>query len=196
MKNGWHKLLVIAVALATFGAISPNHVIWEHLLEDKGQAKAESENFTEAYEAVWTDPSEYWITDELVLENLYQSAEQQAHIKFGSRIGPVIGPDFDRQIFPKMQEVIQEQLTFLDSESLKRLAVSENPSGNYSEKIFHIFDEETGDDVIRFHVRTEKRPLEGYSFNFHYHTAEDGFQTHYTVGDIFWSKNTPPKWLS
>ncbi len=62
--------------------------------------------------------------------------------------------------------------------------------------MFNIYDEQTGKDLIRFHVRTENRPGEGYYYNFHYHTAEDQFATHHNLGDVYWSKNTPPKWLS
>ena len=76
------------------------------------------------------------------------------------------------------------------------LSITEYPSGDYAEKMFHLSDKVLGKDLIRFHVRTEKRPLDGYFYNFHYHTAEDGFTVHHSLGDIYWSKNTPPKWLS
>lgn len=196
VKNWWQKSLVIAVALATFGVISPNHAIWENFLDEKDQPKAAAANYISPYEAEWADPSEYWVTDEMILESMHQSAEEQAYVKFGTRIGPVIKPDFDAVIFPKILQAIDEHTAFLDSQHLRRLSVSENPSGNHSEKIFHIYNSENGEDLLRFHVRTEKKPLEGYSFNFHYHAAADNFETHHSVGDIYWSKNTPPKWLS
>ncbi len=87
-------------------------------------------------------------------------------------------------------------LANLNDESLNYIKITDQPSGNYSEKIFNISDGLTGKDLIRFHVRTEKRPIEGYYYNFHYHTFEDRFVAHHDVGDIYWSKNTPPKWLS
>ncbi|AQQ55093.1 YpjP family protein [Planococcus lenghuensis] len=196
MKNWWQKSLVITVALATFGVISPNHAIWENFLDEKEPSKVASADYVSPYEAEWADPSKYWVTDEMIVESMHQSAEEQSYVKFGSRIGPVIRPDFDTVIFPKIQQAIDEYTAFLDSQHLRRLSVSENPSGNHSEKIFHIYDSESGEDLLRFHVRTEKKPLEGYSFNFHYHAAADNFESHHSVGDIFWSKNTPPKWLS
>src|SRR6185437_147709 len=55
----------------------------------------------------------------------------------------------------------------------RRLAISEKPAGDYSEKIFNVYDLDNRKDLIRFHVRTEKRPQDGYFFNFHYHIADD-----------------------
>ncbi len=55
-------------------------------------------------------------------------------------------------------------------------------------KIFNITNSQTGSDLIRFHVRTEKRPQEGYYYNFHYHSAEDDFMAHNNLGDIYWEK--------
>src|SRR5690606_5692626 len=78
--------------------------------------------------------------------------------------------------------------------SLEKLAITEKPAGGISEKIFHIYETETNKDIIRFHVRRDKPPLEGYTFNFHYHTYHDQFQTHYALGNIYWDINTRPKW--
>lgn len=197
MKTWWQKTLVVAVALLTFGAISPDHMIWENLLDDKGQEKQASTQRDAAYElGDWTDPAEYWVTEAVVVETIRQSAEEQSYIKFGSRIGPVIGDQFQQVVLPNMQRAIEDTLARLDDRRLRSLSVSEKPAGDHSEKIFHVFDTETGKDLLRFHVRTDKKPLEGYSFNFHYHVAEDGFSSHIPLGDIYWSKNTPPKWLS
>ncbi|MEW8987992.1 MAG: YpjP family protein, partial [Bacillus sp. (in: firmicutes)] len=81
-------------------------------------------------------------------------------------------------------------------EDLVHLAISEEPGKGKSEKIFHIKDEKTGEDVIRFHVRRDQPPHEGYWFNFHYHTHHDEYQTHHDLGSIYWAKNTPPNWMS
>ncbi|MED4798110.1 YpjP family protein, partial [Priestia megaterium] len=51
-------------------------------------------------------------------------------------------------------------------------------------------------DLIRFHVRRENPPKDGYWFNFHYHAAADNFQKHYDLGKIYWNRNMPPKWFS
>ncbi|RUL55605.1 MULTISPECIES: YpjP family protein [Lysinibacillus] len=198
MKKWWQKTLVIAVALLTLGLITPNHEIWDVL--DNGQPSNNTQD------RITTDSSEQLTVVEpesleedlpkQSVESLLFAAKEQSYIKFGSRIAPVIGNEFEEKIFPKLEEAIEMTLTRLDDESIKYVTISNQPSGQYGEKIFNISDGQTGKDLIRFHVRTEKRPLEGYYYNFHYHTVEDQFATHYTLGDIYWSKNTPPKWLS
>lgn len=192
MKNWIQKTLVIAVALLTFGVISPNHVIWENLLDDKANQKSISSHSAQpTYAVEWSEEEPSTFIEDAIIQ-----AKEQSLLKFGSRIGPVITNEFDEVIFPKIQEAIEMTLVDMDNHKLKSLAISENPSGDHSEKIFHIFDTTTKSDLIRFHVRTEKRPQDGYFFNFHYHTISDEFAKHYKLGDIYWSKNMPPKWLS
>lgn len=192
MKNWIQKTLVVAVALLTFGVISPNHVIWENLLDEKSNQKSISTpNSHPTYAVEWTEDVPSAFIEEAILQ-----AKEQSLMKFGTRIGPVIHSEFDEIIFPKIQEAIEMTLLDMDNQTLNSLAISENPSGDHSEKIFHIYDTMNGSDVIRFHVRTDRKPQDGYYFNFHYHTAADQFARHYTLGDIYWSKNMPPKWLS
>ncbi|BAQ10993.1 hypothetical protein OXB_2522 [Bacillus sp. OxB-1] len=200
MEKWLQKTLVVAVALLTFGAISPSHELWTNLQEkeetnpglhpgtppDDFQVGVAERDFEPM---PMEEPSS-------IEDTLISSAKELSYMKFGSKIGPVIQDEFDEVIFPKIEEAIQMTLANSDDVHKRRLAISERPAGNYSEKIFHVFDMDARKDLIRFHVRTEKRPLEGYYFNFHYHIAHDGFNAHHTIGDIYWSKNTPPKWLS
>lgn len=191
MKKWFQKSIIITVALLTFGLISPNHVIWEQLLDNKAPLKSvTSESNTREYDHVsLQEPIDY-------SESITIAAKEQAYIKFGTRIGPVIQNEFDDIIFPRIQEAIDATIITLDSDKASQLAISERPSGEYHEKIFNIYDDITKKDIMRFHVRTDKKPLDGYYFNFHYHLAEDKYSKHYALGEIFWSKNTPPKWLS
>lgn len=198
MKKWWQKSLMIAVAVLTLGAISPNHLIWETLLDEKAHSNPQtSDGHEKQFSYDWIDPSElYYGTQPSIMETVHKSAEEQAYLKFGSKIGPVIKDEFQTAILPNILQAIDMHLVGMDNEKLRKLAISEKPSGDHAEKIFHIYDTETSKDAIRFHVRTEKKPLEGYFFNFHYHVADDNFQKHIALGDIYWSKNTPPKWLS
>lgn len=199
MKKWLQKTLIVAVAFLTLGAISPNHQFWTSL-QDKNEAKqAEQPPKSADYSIGLADRYNY---DQLkepatsLEESLIASAKELAYVKFGSKIGPVIADEFDEIIFPKIEEAIN--MTFESTGDLhkRRLAITEKPAGDYAEKIFNVYDLENGQDIIRFHVRTEKRPLDGYFYNFHYHIANDGFVAHHSIGDIYWSKNTPPKWLS
>lgn len=201
MKKWLQKTLVITVALLTFGLITPNHEIWDSLENSQSNNGTHGSTFAsnpiqQESTLVEDSFSDDKSNDTPDLESILVAAKEQAYIKFGSRIGPVIHDEFEETIFPKLQEVIELTLARQNEESTKYLAISQKPSGEYNEKIFHISHGTSGKDLIRFHVRTEKRPQEGYYYNFHYHTSEDNFVAHHSLGDIYWSKNTPPKWLS
>lgn len=195
--NWLQKTVVITVALLTFGVITPAHDIWNAFQhKDDSKLSEGSQAFTEIEVELLT-ASSYTERETIPLEEQFSlSAKELAYEKFGNKIGPIIQNEFDEVIFPKIDEVIRMTLDETDDELQKHLAISERPTGNYSEKIFHVFNSCNGEDLIRFHVRTDRRPLDGYFFNFHYHVAEDDFTQHYVLGDIYWSKNTPPKWLT
>ena len=201
MKKWLQKGIMISVAFLTFGMIAPNHEIWHQLELDDTKVLSHEPSANDIASAIQLDQiyleEERAAEDPQVVVQAFKSvAKEQAFIKFGTRIAPVIGDEFETRIFPKMEEAIDFTVARLDASAIRSLAITENPSGNYSEKIFHIKNADTKQDVIRFHVRTEKRLDEGYYYNFHYHTFEDNFATHYNLGEIYWSKNTPPKWLS
>ena len=191
-----YKTLAITVAFLTFGIITPNHEIWTSLeqLDDQKNAVI--------YVPSTNDVANSYQLDELIeqpenhLASILSNAKEQSYIKFGSKISPVIGEEFNTMIYPKMVEAIEMTVAQLDDDTIQHLAITESPSGDYSEKIFNIYNVDNRKDIIRFHVRTENRPLEGHYYNFHYHLEQDNFVTHYNLGEIYWSKNTPPKWLS
>lgn len=202
MKKWLQKILVVAVALITFGLITPDHEIWDAL--NQGQS---SNNQNSDYKEIASNnheeqletpiSTEYLGSDrDQQIQSILFTAKEQSYIKFGSRIAPVIGNDFDQQILPKLEQAIEQTLANVDDESLRYLKITEKPSGQYAERIFNISDGIKGNDILRVHVRTENRPKEGYYYNFHYHTYEDQFVAHHNLGDIYYSKNTPPKWLS
>lgn len=196
MKKWFYKTLAVTVAFLTFGIITPNHEIWTSFEGLYDQEKSV------IYQRSTNDVASSYQLDELIeqpespIASILTNAKEQSYIKFGAKISPVIGEEFDTLIYPKMAEVIEKTLAQLDDETLQYLAISESPSGEYREKIFNIYNVENGKDIMRFHVRTENRPFEGHYYNFHYHLQEDEYITHYNLGEIYWSKNTPPKWLS
>lgn len=202
LKKWLQKTLVITVALLTFGLITPNHEIWDVLENGQSnsgsqdsniQSKASAEQVTSVVDDSYLNGENQ---EDGNLDSILHAAKEQSYIKFGSRIAPVIGEEFDERIFPKLEKAIEMTLTSMNEKAPNYLAISNQPSGQYGEKIFNISDGISGKELIRFHVRTEKRPQEGYYYNFHYHTLEDKFVAHHSLGDIYWSKNTPPKWLS
>lgn len=197
MRKWLQQLLIISVAFVTLGVISPSHEIWSALQQKENVKEAEHPQHDSQYAVHFDVPflsneenSNFLSEDEIIT-----GAHSLALAKFGSKIGPLIENEFNEMIFPKIEQVIRETLGEYYQMN-RKLAISEEPSGGTSEKIFNIKDVEADKNLLLFHVRTEKRPQDGYFFNFHYHLLEDEYQTHYALGDVYWSKNTPPKWLS
>ena len=195
MKKWLQKGLMATVAVLTFGLITPDHEIWANEAGSKVPSYMPDLSVPTVSAS---DLTNIYLEDEQdsTVDDLKAAAKEQSYIKFGTRIGPKIGNDFNERILPKMEQVIEMTVAHLDDDTFRELCITERPSGDYSERIFHIKRSSTKEDVIRFHVRTENRLDDGYYYNFHYHTYEDKFVTHYDLGEIYWSKNTPPKWLS
>ncbi|WP_416148679.1 YpjP family protein [Salipaludibacillus sp. HK11] len=125
-----------------------------------------------------------------------EQAREQTFSKLGPRIANKVEDDFMAEVFPGMEEVITGILDDIDEEEFPYLKINEQKTSVNGEKIFNIYDNQSKQDVARFHVRRDLRPKEGYWFNFHYHLRDDNYEEHHSIGDIYWDKNTPPKWMS
>ncbi|AOH55348.1 hypothetical protein ABE28_013395 [Peribacillus muralis] len=194
----FRKSLVILVSVLTFGLVTPSDLAWlaeadtlkdtkKGLVEEEGLAYLASQNSTERKEE---------FNREEFLSGILDKAEESAYMKFGEKINPKIGDEFKQVILPKMEEALTEMASQYPDGKLQQLTITEQPSAGRAEKIFHIYDSISGKDIIRFHVRQENPPLEGYWFDFHYHTYHDSFAAHHDLGKIYWDKNTPPEWTS
>ena len=192
MPKWLKRSLVILITTLTFGTVAPP----AYLLADNNDGK-QSSNFTDNT-IIETSLIDNFNKDskEEFLQLANMMAKEQSFEKFGTKIAPVIEDEFTEVILPKMEEVIESLADEMTEAELLYLAISEKPTGGNSEKIFHIYSKETGKDIIRFHVRKDRPPLEGFYFNFHYHTYHDNFQQHHMLGSIYWSKNTPPSWMN
>ncbi|MBB6444611.1 YpjP family protein [Bacillus benzoevorans] len=195
MPKWLRKSLVILVTVITFGMVTP-----QVLSNNPNEAnKQEKRNMIEALplvaEATNHSPAALAERDAFIQEMVKQ-AESQAYLKFGAKIKPVIEDEFREIILPNIEKAIEEIALQFPEDDLSHLSVTEMPGGGQSEKIFHIMNQKTKQDVIRFHVRRDHPPQEGFTFNFHYHTVHDQFQLHHELGVIYWDKNTPPKWMS
>lgn len=192
------KCLVVLVSILTFGLVSPSDLHWFAEAEGKNPKKDSQQEagVQKGYELLNRESPNIGepLDREAFIRELIMKAETHSYMKFGSKIGPKIGDEFKEVILPKMEEAIEQISLQFPEEELMQLAISEKPASGRGEKIFHIYNEKTNEDIIRFHVRQEKPPQEGYWFNFHYHTHHDKFGTHYELGKIYWDRNTPPKW--
>jgi hypothetical protein len=195
--NKWlRKSFFVMISFLTFGLVTPSQFV---------NVNAEKPLDHEAFETVapetsYNQPSAYNnhsdFDKDKHLEGLINEAELQSYQKFGTKIKPVIENEFREVILPNIETAINLTATQFPEEDLRNLYITEQPGGGRSEKIFHIKNSLSGKDVLRFHVRRDNPPQDGYWFNFHYHTYLDEFQTHHELGSIYWAKNTPPKWMT
>lgn len=198
--NKWlRKSFVVMVSVLTFGLITPQLDIFD------GRVNADPSKGSEAFEnvssAIVDDKtrleSHSGQTDkQKFIEETMKMAEAQAYQKFGSKIKPVIENEFKDVILPNIQLALEDVSLQFPEEELTHLAITERPGSGVSEKIFHVVNSKTSEDIIRFHVRRDHPPQQGYWFNFHYHTIFDQYQKHHHLGSIYWDKNTPPKWMA
>ncbi|GGH75354.1 hypothetical protein JOD43_000539 [Pullulanibacillus pueri] len=155
---------------------------------------------TEETERSWsTIASQYDNVDEMIPHfqtYAVEEAKTQGFVKFGDTIGKRLGDTYTQSILPKFGEAVASLGNTMDVDTLKNLAVSNNPAGGTGERILNLYDERTGKEILKFHVRRDHPPQDGYWFNFHYHTAEDQYQVHHELGKVYWDKNTPPQWMS
>lgn len=201
MPKWIRKSFVVMVTILTFGLVTPSQaLLYDHSSSEKTpkrdiiESTVEDKNEVNSSASISEEPS--YINEEDFIKQMINEAEAQSYIKFGSKIKPVIEDEFTDIILPKIETAIHHVAAQFPKEELGYLTVSENPGAGHSEKIFHIMNAKTKEDIIRFHVRRDHPPQQGYWFNFHYHTHHDQFLAHHELGTIYWDKNTPPKWMS
>ena len=197
MKKWLRKSAVVMVSILTFGLVTPSQFVnylnpENHKDRDVVEAAAPESSF--AQPSAYIEESRF--DKEKFMEELMLQAEEQSYQKFGTKIKPVIENEFREVILPNIETAINQTANQFPEENLMNLAITEQPGGGQSEKIFNIKNNLTGKDILRFHVRRENPPQDGYWFNFHYHTYHDQYQSHHDLGSIYWDKNTPPKWMS
>ncbi len=189
------KSFFVLLSILTFGLVSPSQAFLNEenhaFAKNNGKPSSAVESTSEEVRE-----EESTLSRDVFIETMLAQAEKNAYEKFGTKIKPVIEDEFKSLILPKIEKAISDTAVQFPEEDLTSLTISEVPQYAKTEKIFHIYDERSGEDVIRFHVRKDHPPKDGYYFNFHYHTVHDQFQTHHDLGSIFWDKNTPPQWRS
>lgn len=198
MPKWLRKSFVIIVTILTFGLVTPSQAfLYDHSSTVKPPKKdiVEDEK-CEINSAAAINDETGFLRREDFMKRVLDEAEAQSFTKFGTKIKSVIENEFTDLILPNIERAISNVADQFPEEELSNLIVSENPGRGHSEKIFHITNTNTNEDIIRFHVRRDHPPKQGYWFNFHYHSHHDKFQSHHDLGSIYWNKNTPPKWMS
>jgi hypothetical protein len=191
MPNWMKKTLVTLITVLTFGLVSPPAVLLDNAKTDRSGRTNAAQLDNEAKEA-----SSEHLAPSVFLAYAKEEAQKQSMMKFGSKIGPAIEEQFENTVLPRMEAALEAFAQKQPSAAFSHFALSQRPKSGDNEKIFHLYDTQTGKDLLRFHVRCDHPPKDGYYFDFHYHSSEDNFVAHRELGKIYWGKNHPPQWLS
>ncbi|MFD2761307.1 YpjP family protein [Lentibacillus juripiscarius] len=204
MKLWMRKIAVALIAVITLGLYIPDFDIDVEAEQSKETAGPDLPEKTDVLDeeesAPVTKPALETEPDVSTTDNtaafLTERAKEQVLFKMGPRIVPKMEGEFQTVIFPKMEESIELILANVESAEAPNVSIAGEPAEGTGERIFNLRDERTGQLVAKFHVRRDRRPQEGYWFNFHYHVSSDGFQKHHDIGEVYWDKNTPPEWMA
>ncbi|WP_281975990.1 YpjP family protein [Halobacillus litoralis] len=196
------KICVVLISAITLGMYVPPTLLdadaaeKKELTDNNHLNESSKDQFTEENIDIVSPSLEEVFSSEAFIENITEQAKSQTVTKMGPRIIEKVDEDMTAEILPKIEEVVTEILSSAGEEEVPYYEITEEATPGYGEKIFNLYNHHTNEEIARFHVRRDKRPGEGYWFNFHYHLKTDGFVKHHNIGDIYWEKNTPPKWMS
>ncbi|PYZ99059.1 hypothetical protein CR205_11010 [Alteribacter lacisalsi] len=205
MKLWFKKLSIIMITFITMGAFIPPTYLDANA--DTGEAfPPDDDDLNGLDEGGLSDDDENIDLDENltdieslddVIDRITEEAREHTLRKLGPKISRQIENEVMSAIMPNMEDVLNTIIEEAgDDQRYTGFTVSEEPSAGYGERIFNIYDSEAEEEVAKFHVRRDNRPRDGYWFNFHYHLSSDGFEEHHQLGEVYWDKNTPPKWMS
>ncbi|MCD5325064.1 MULTISPECIES: YpjP family protein [Pontibacillus] len=208
MKRWVRKTFTILTAIVTLGLYVPPTTLdadtteknktftpKENIEENKASSihSANSDHFLDLPDL---SDDDHHLDPEQHLTNLGEVAKEQTMTKLGSRILGQIDPVFMDDILVTIESEVKQLVEQADESNVLQYDISLDPAPGYGEKIFHVYNTLSNAELARFDVRRENRPGEGYWFNFHYHVSQDQFENHHAVADLYWDKNTPPKWMA
>lgn len=194
MKIWMRKMAVAFVAVLTLGLYIPSFDVTTEAEKDESTYASTKEQHAPIEQTTSYDIAP--LPEIITADQLIEKAKEQTYVKLGSKITPKLDEEFTTFILPKMEEELTRIFEQAGDEKLPYYKITENVADGYGERIFNVHDVAENKAIAKFHVRREHRPQDGYWFNFHYHLKEDKFATHYDLGDIYWDKNQPPKWMS
>ncbi|GAB3049618.1 YpjP family protein [Virgibacillus ainsalahensis] len=198
MKLWMRKAAVALITIMTLGLYTPTAFLPTEA-EESNEPENTNEGVSNTVEAVETDAS---IAVELendeadAISTITEKAKKQTLLKLGPKIANQVEDEFSAVILPKMEQVLKTIMSEAGEDEVAFYEISEDPSPGVGERIFNIYDYRSEEKIAKFHVRRDNRPMEGYWFNFHYHLSDDNFAEHHEIGEIYWDKNIPPKWMA
>ncbi|MDX8046399.1 YpjP family protein [Gracilibacillus sp. S3-1-1] len=200
MMKWMKKLTVLLITILTLGLYVPP--IYIDADADVGKDIGSS---TDRAKPVEKDPIIGSLTEEnVVLENsnqlylreLNNLAKNQLQAKLGTKISAKIDTEVTHMVVPNLETVLEELYEEFGEAESQYLMIADEPSDGYGERIFNLYHSKEKENVAKFHVNRLKKPQDGYYFQFHYHLQDDQFEAHLPIAEVYWGKNTPPKWMA
>lgn len=191
------KISVILITFMTLGLYIPPTYLDvraedEEVIPNKEENMHEELSVTEADEQADLPD----LNRDYFVNAITEQAKGQTVSKLGPKIYKQVETEFTAVILPEIEHVLKGILVEAEEDTIPYYGITEQPAPGYGERIFNVYNYQKGVDVARFHVRRDNRPGEGYWFNFHYHLSDDGFENHHVIGELYYDKNTPPKWMT
>lgn len=201
MKLWMKKFTVLLITILTLGLYVPPisidaDVDKEEIKPAETDAKPVAESAYDIEKPALEETSDIQETNSLYLQELNQAAKEQVLTKIGTKMVRKIDSELDKEILPNLELVLDSLYEEIGLENSQYLMIEDTPALGYGERIFNLYDAKMKQDIAKFHVNRIKKPQDGYYFQFHYHLKSDQFENHYPFGEIYWGKDTPPKWMS
>lgn len=122
-----------------------------------------SENDYELFHEVLPSDTEHYIhrvisSAEVYTKFMFSHAYEQSMMKFGETISSKINESFTDEIYPRLKDALAETTNNLTEQEWPQVKVSNQPAPGFGEKIFHLYNEDSGEDIFRFHVRRDQPP--------------------------------------
>ncbi|MBY7145056.1 YpjP family protein [Virgibacillus sp. NKC19-3] len=199
MKRWMRKIAVVLITIVTLGMYTPPSLLTTDAEDNKALTNIDDGISDATLETETIDDIDVTLepySEDYFIRSLTAKAKEQTLTKLGPKIANQVEDEFYAVILPKMEEVLETILLDAGEDTLAYYDITEQPASGDGERIFNIYNYSAQKDVAKFHVRRDNRPLEGYWFNFHYHLDHDKFAQHHEIGEIYWDKNMPPKWMA
>lgn len=203
MKLWFKKISVVLITFMTLGVFIPPTYLDARAENEGFVSPSQDYNDNQSADVSEDDTNDYaneydgdYDSTEYLINMITAQAKEQTLLKMGPKILERVSDDLTDTILPNIEEVLKMILDDAGEEKFQYYSIVEGASKGYGEKIFILYDQQSKQEVARFDVRRDLRPKEGHWFNFHYHLSEDNFEEHYIIGEVYWDKNTPPKWMS
>ncbi len=196
MRKYMRKFIVVIITILTLGMYVPTTILYANTDQVDSSKKLNEDSFSNSDLQVDVTIEEESLDDSWSVKDITNLAKLQTVKKLGPKIIYSVEEEQLQHILNHMELAIENLLKNINGKDLYYIGISEDVVSRNGEQIFTLYDIRSNEELARFDVSRIKRPKDGYWFSFHYHVATDNFTEHHLIGEMFYDKNTPPKWMT